>query len=94
MGLRGEAAIVGCTELPATKRPTGPLEFNLEQWARLAASTLADAGIDASEVGLAHALATVTSASPKPPKSAGEKVTDEGDGGSKIAAYLVAQKLV
>ena len=27
-------------------------------------------------------------------KSAGEKVEDEGDGGSKIAAYLVSQKLV
>ncbi|MDT7576881.1 MAG: electron transfer flavoprotein beta subunit [Pseudonocardiales bacterium] len=60
----------------------------------VAALTLADVGVDASEVGLAHALATVTSASPKPPKSSGEKVTDEGDGGSKIAAYLVAQKLI
>jgi electron transfer flavoprotein beta subunit len=55
---------------------------------------LADAGIDPSEVGLANALSTVTSAQPKPPKSAGEKVTDEGDGGAKIAAYLVAQKLI
>jgi electron transfer flavoprotein beta subunit len=60
----------------------------------VATITLADAGIDASEVGLANALTSVTSASPKPPKSAGEKVTDEGDGGSKIAAYLVAQKLI
>jgi electron transfer flavoprotein beta subunit len=56
--------------------------------------TLADAGIDASEVGLANALTTVTSAAPKPPKSAGEKIEDEGDGGSKIAAFLVAQKLI
>ncbi len=55
---------------------------------------LADIGVDAGEVGLAHALTTVTSASPKPPKSAGEKVTDEGDGGDKIAAYLVGQKLI
>jgi electron transfer flavoprotein beta subunit len=55
---------------------------------------LADAGIDASEVGLAAALTTVTSSQPKPPKSAGEKVEDEGDGGSKIAAYLVSQKLI
>src|SRR5688572_8481966 len=55
---------------------------------------LADAGIDASEVGLAAALTSVTSSQPKPPKSAGEKVTDEGDGGQKIAAYLVSQKLV
>jgi electron transfer flavoprotein beta subunit len=36
----------------------------------------------------------VTSAQPKPPKSAGEKVTDEGDGGARIAAYLAAQKLI
>jgi electron transfer flavoprotein beta subunit len=55
---------------------------------------LADAGIDASEVGLSAALTSVTSSQPKPPKSAGEKVTDEGDGGQKIAAYLVSQKLI
>lgn len=56
--------------------------------------TLADAGIDASEVGLANALTTVTSSQPKPPKSGGEKVEDEGDGGAKIAAFLVGQKLI
>jgi len=55
---------------------------------------LADVGVDAGEVGLAHALTTVTSASPKPPKSAGEKVSDEGDGGDKIASFLVGQKLI
>jgi electron transfer flavoprotein beta subunit len=56
--------------------------------------SLADAGIDASEVGLANALTSVTSSQPKPPKSAGEKVEDEGDGGAKIAAFLVSQKLI
>jgi electron transfer flavoprotein beta subunit len=60
----------------------------------VATLSLADAGIDASEVGLANALSTVTSSQPKPPKSAGEKVEDEGDGGAKIAAFLVAQKLI
>ncbi|WP_219413231.1 electron transfer flavoprotein subunit beta/FixA family protein [Pseudonocardia nigra] len=60
----------------------------------VAAITIADAGIEASEVGLANALTTVTSASPKPPKSAGEKIEDEGDGGAKVAAYLVGQKLI
>ena len=58
------------------------------------ALTLADAGIDASEVGLANALTSVTEASPKPPKSGGEKIEDEGDGGDKVAAYLVAQKII
>jgi electron transfer flavoprotein beta subunit len=56
--------------------------------------TLADAGIDASEVGLANALTSVEQASPKPPKTGGEKIEDEGDGGSKIAAYLIAQKII
>jgi electron transfer flavoprotein beta subunit len=56
--------------------------------------TLADAGIDASEVGLANALTSVTEAAPKPPKSGGEKVEDEGDGGDKVAAYLVSQKII
>jgi electron transfer flavoprotein beta subunit len=55
---------------------------------------LADAGVDASEMGLGAALTTVTSSQPKPPKGAGEKVEDEGDGGSKIAAFLVSQKLI
>jgi electron transfer flavoprotein beta subunit len=56
--------------------------------------TLADAGIDASDVGLANALTSVTEAAPKPPKSGGEKVEDEGDGGDKVAAYLVGQKII
>ena len=50
MGLRGEAAIVGYTELPATKKPAGPPEFTLEQWAWLASAALADAGLSAADV--------------------------------------------
>jgi electron transfer flavoprotein beta subunit len=56
--------------------------------------TVADLGIDASEVGLANAASTVLEAAPKPPRSAGQRVTDEGDGGVKIAEYLVSQKLI
>jgi electron transfer flavoprotein beta subunit len=56
--------------------------------------TLADAGIDPGDVGLANALTSVTAASPKPPKTGGEKVEDEGDGGEKIAAYLISQKII
>ncbi|WP_214370064.1 electron transfer flavoprotein subunit beta/FixA family protein [Pseudonocardia sp. H11422] len=56
--------------------------------------SLGDAGIDASEVGIANALTSVTASQPKPPKSAGEKIEDEGDAGAKIAAFLVSQKLI
>ena len=56
--------------------------------------SLADAGLDASQVGAAGALTAVVEATPKPPKSAGEKVVDGGDGGAQVAAFLVAQKLI
>jgi electron transfer flavoprotein beta subunit len=54
----------------------------------------ADLGLDPSTVGAAGALTAVTAVAPKPPKAAGEKVVDDGDGGSRVAAFLVAQKLV
>jgi electron transfer flavoprotein beta subunit len=56
--------------------------------------TLAGIGVEADEVGGQYAGSTVVSATPKPPKTAGEKVTDEGEGGKQIADYLVAQKLL
>jgi electron transfer flavoprotein beta subunit len=56
--------------------------------------TLADVGIDASEVGLANATSTVTDATPRPPREAGQVVTDEGDGAAKLVEYLVGQKLI
>jgi electron transfer flavoprotein beta subunit len=55
---------------------------------------LADLGIDPATVGAVGALTGVTGASPRPPKAAGEKVVDDGDGGARIAAFLVAQKLI
>lgn len=56
--------------------------------------TLAEIGVEGDEVGVANAGTKVTVSTPKPAKAAGEKVTDEGDGGSKIAEYLVGQKLI
>lgn len=56
--------------------------------------TVADLGIDPGEVGLANAWSSVREAAPKPPRSAGQRVADEGDGGARIAEYLVSQKLI
>ena len=56
--------------------------------------TLAEIGVEGDEVGVANAGTKVISSTPKPPKTAGEKVTDEGDGGTKVAEYLVAQKII
>ncbi|MEJ2868674.1 electron transfer flavoprotein subunit beta/FixA family protein [Actinomycetospora sp. OC33-EN08] len=55
---------------------------------------ISDLGLDASEVGLAGSLVQVDSFAPRPPKSGGQKVEDEGDGGAKIAEFLVGQKLI
>jgi electron transfer flavoprotein beta subunit len=56
--------------------------------------TLAEIGVEADEVGVANAGTKVTASTPKPPKTAGEKVTDEGEGGTKVAEYLVGQKII
>ncbi|MDR7301085.1 electron transfer flavoprotein subunit beta/FixA family protein [Haloactinomyces albus] len=56
--------------------------------------SLADAGIEAGEVGLANAASQVVSSAPAPPKEAGQRVTDEGEGGVQIVEFLTGQKLV
>ncbi len=60
----------------------------------VSALSLADAGIDASEVGLANAGSQVVESAPKPPKSGGVKVTDEGEGGVGVAEFLAGEKLL
>jgi len=56
--------------------------------------SIADAGIDAAQVGLATAPSQVASFATKPARSAGQVVKDEGDGGVKIVEFLASQKLV
>ncbi|MGH3743253.1 MAG: electron transfer flavoprotein subunit beta/FixA family protein, partial [Mycobacteriales bacterium] len=56
--------------------------------------TAADAGLDAATLGLEHATTQVSEATNRPPRSGGEIVKDEGDGGVKLADYLASQKLI
>jgi electron transfer flavoprotein beta subunit len=60
----------------------------------LTTMSLGDAGIDAGSVGLDNAGSKVDDAQPRPPKSAGQIVKDEGDGGSKLAEFLASQKFI
>jgi len=60
----------------------------VEQWG------LADLGVDASEVGLGNAWTQVESTTARPPRTAGEIVTDEGDGGVKLVEFLASKKFV
>jgi electron transfer flavoprotein beta subunit len=54
----------------------------------------ADAGLDGAQVGLGAAWSTVADFAARPPKAAGTVVTDEGDGGVKIAEFLTTQKFI
>ena len=54
---------------------------------------LADLGIDAGEVGLDAAWSVVESFTARPPREAGQIVTDEGDGGAKLAEFLAVPQV-
>ena len=56
--------------------------------------SLGDLGIDASQVGLDAAWTKVESFTKRPPREQGQIVTDEGDGGTKLAEFLSAQKFI
>ena len=56
--------------------------------------SLADIGVDAGQVGLANAWTEVVEFTKRPPREQGEIVTDEGDGGTKLAEFLSAQKFI
>ena len=56
--------------------------------------TLGDLGIDAGAVGLAAAWSQVEAATKRPPRAAGVVVSDEGDGGVKLADFLATGKFI
>ena len=60
----------------------------VEQW------SLADLGIDPSQVGLGAAWTKVEDVTKRPPREQGTIVPDEGDGGAKLAEFLAAQKFI
>jgi electron transfer flavoprotein beta subunit len=56
--------------------------------------TLADAGIEPDQVGLGNSATEVGDFASRPPRQAGEIVKDEGDGGGKLAKFLVERKFI
>jgi electron transfer flavoprotein beta subunit len=55
---------------------------------------LSDLGIEEDEVGLAGAWTKVDSAAERPARSKGTIITDEGEGGKQLAAFLAEQKFI
>ncbi len=56
--------------------------------------SLADLGISAADVGLSAAWTAVRTVTARPPRQAGQRVVDAGDGGAQLVEYLAAAKLV
>ena len=56
--------------------------------------SLADLGLEPSAVGLSAAWSAVDESTPRPPRTAGTIVKDEGDGGVQLAGFLASQKFI
>jgi electron transfer flavoprotein beta subunit len=55
---------------------------------------IADAGIDAAQVGLANAATEVVDFAEAPPRERGQIVKDEGEGGMAAAEFLASKKFI
>ena len=78
----------GEARYPSFKGIMAAKKKEVQEW------SLADLGLDAASVGLDNAWSKVESFEPRPPRTAGEIVTDEGDGGTKLAEFLASKKFV
>jgi electron transfer flavoprotein beta subunit len=56
--------------------------------------SLADLGISADEVGFSGATSTVVESAKRPPRQAGTKVTDSGEGGAQLVEFLATERFV
>ena len=55
---------------------------------------LEDLELDEAEVGFDGATTQVVNVAERPPRTAGEIVTDEGEGGNQLVEWLASKKLV
>ncbi len=78
----------GEARYPSFKGIMAAKKKDVQEWA------LSDLGVDPANVGLANAWTKVDSFEPRPARTAGEIVTDEGDGGTKLAEFLASKKFV
>lgn len=85
-------AVISITEaLPDARFPNfkGIMAAKKKPFETLSAS---DLGIDPQDFSVAASI--MTAIAEKPPRTAGVKITDEGDGGTKIAEFLIENRLV
>lgn len=54
--------------------------------------SLADLGIDADDPDVARSI--MIAIAPRPARAAGQVIVDEGDGGNRLAEFLIQNRLV
>jgi len=85
-------AVVSITEaMPDPRFPSFKGIMNAKK-KELAVVSIADLGLSIDEASSARSI--VIAASQRPPRGAGITITDEGDGGQRLADFLIEQKLV
>lgn len=85
-------AVISITEaLPDARFPNfkGIMAAKKKPFETLSAT---DLGIEPEDLSVAVSI--MTAIAEKPPRTAGIKITDEGDGGTKIAEFLIENRLV
>ncbi|MGS0686673.1 electron transfer flavoprotein subunit beta/FixA family protein [Nakamurella sp. GG22] len=87
-------AVISVTEKINEPRYPGFKGIMAAKKKKVATLGIGDLGLDPSTTGLANASTVVVDGAPRPPRQSGEKVTDDGTGGSRIAEYLAAARLI
>ena len=87
-------AVISVTEKINEPRYPGFKGIMAAKKKKVATLGVADLGLDPSSTGLANASTAVVDGAPRPPRQGGEKITDGGTGGTRIAEFLAAQRLL
>jgi electron transfer flavoprotein beta subunit len=87
-------AVISVTEKINEPRYPGFKGIMAAKKKKVATLGIGDLGLDPSKTGLANASTVVVDGAPRPPRQSGEKVVDDGTGGTRIAEFLAAARLI
>jgi electron transfer flavoprotein beta subunit len=87
-------AVISVTEKINEPRYPGFKGIMAAKKKKVATLGIGDLGLDPAATGLANASTVVVDGAPRPPRQSGEKVVDDGTGGTRIAEYLAAARLI
>jgi electron transfer flavoprotein beta subunit len=87
-------AVVSVTDQTDEARYPNFKQIMASKKKKITSWSLDDLGMSADQVGLDHARTKIAAADRRPPRTVGQVVTDEGDGGLKLLDFLTTHKFV